>query len=275
MPDGRLDKDLITDTARYDMLVRVGDVYVDVVIYSVLADNTLLYRSFPLPLTSAQSPVRALEEVVYDNPLMLADFRKVYILLDTPDYCMIPSGLDDTQSARIFTALHPAYAGTVRTASTSTRNASVVFGIPDDLSGFIRRTFIGAVVMPHILPLVRYFASKPGRGNSRRMICNLRPGAMDIIVIDGNRLVQANTIRFRNPADAVYYILAARSAHGLDPHADELSLAGDQRLRDELIPMLRTYLARVMPVIFPPQMFRAGKDSMLAPFDLIVTPLCE
>ena len=64
MPDGRLDKDLITDTARYDMLVRVGDVYVDVVIYSVLADNTLLYRSFPLPLTSAQSPVRALEEIL-------------------------------------------------------------------------------------------------------------------------------------------------------------------------------------------------------------------
>lgn len=275
MPDGKLDKDLISDPTRYNMLVRVGCAYVDVVIYSVLADNTLLYRTFPLTVSGSLSPVRALEDVVYDNPLMLSDFRKVYILLDTTAYCVIPSELDESQAARVFSALHPAFSGAVHVADTATRNASVVFGIPDDLNGFIRRTFTGAVVLPHIAPLVRYFASKPGRGNSRRMICNLRPASMDVIVIDGNSLVQANTVTFRNVADAVYYILASRAAHRLDEHSDEVLLSGDQHVRDEIIPVLRTYIERVMPVIFPPQMFRAGKEAMLAPFDLIVTPLCE
>lgn len=275
MSDGKLDKDLIADPANYNMLMRVGSAYVDVVIYSVLADNSLLYRSYPLPLSGTLSPVRALEEVVYDNPLMLADFRKVYILLDTSDYCVIPYGLDGSQASRIFKALRPAFSGAVNVADTSTRNASVVFGIPDDLGGFIRRTFIGAVVQPHVVPLVRYFASKPGRGNSRRMICNMRPASMDVIVIDGTRLLQANTVSFRNVADAVYYILAGCTEHGIDPHTDEVLLSGDQHMRDEIIPLLRTYIERVMPVIFPPQMFRAGKEAMHAPFDLIVTPLCE
>ncbi len=275
MSDGKLDKDLIAETTRYDMLVRVGSACVDVVIYSVLADNSLLSRSFPLPVSGGLSPVRALEEVVYDNPLMLSDFRKVYILLDTPDYCVIPSELDESQASKVFTTLHPAFAGAVKLADTATRNATVVYGIPDDLNGFIRRTFLNAVVLPHIAPLVRYFASKPGRGNSRRMICNLRTTSMDVIVIDGNSLAQANTVAFRNIADAVYYILASRAEHGLDAHTDEVLLAGNQHMRDEIIPVLRTYIERVMPVIFPPQMFRAGKEAMHAPFDLIVTPLCE
>ena len=275
MPDGKLDKDLIEDTARCNMLVRIGSACVDVVIYSVLADNTLIYRSLPLPVATSASPVRALEEVVYDNPLMLSEFRKVYILVDTPDYCMIPSGLDDSQSTRIYSALHPGYQGEVRIADTATRNAVTVYGIPDNLSGFIHRTFIGAHIVPHIVPLVRYFASRHVRGNSRRMICNMRPGSMDIIIIEGNSLVQANTMSFRALPDAVYYILASRAEHGLDAHTDEVLLAGDQHMRDELTPMLRTYVARVMPVIFPPQMFRAGKEAMHAPFDLIVTPLCE
>ena len=85
----------------------------------------------------------------------------------------------------------------------------------------------------------------------------------------------ANTFSFSDPMDAVYYILACRNRIGLDPHNDELLLSGDASVREKILPMLRTYLARVMPMIFPPQMFKSGKDAMIAPFDLIVTPICE
>lgn len=273
MTDGILDKELVADTTICNMMMRVGVDRVDVVVYSVVADSTLLYRSYPL--SSHMAGIKGLEEVVYDNPLLLSEFRKTYILIDTIDYLMLPDGMDEEAAREAFAALHPGFAGAVCHADTSTRNASVAYGLGNDLHGFLRRTFPTAVVTPHIVPLVRYFASKPGRGNSRRMICNFRPSAVDVIVIDGNSLLHANTISFRTPVDAVYYILACRSAHSLDPHGDEVLLAGDQAMREEVTPVLRTYIERVMPAIFPPQMFRAGKESMRAPFDLIVTPLCE
>lgn len=273
MTDGKLDKESVADTTICNMMMRVGADRVDVVVYSVVADNTLLYRS--CPFTPPMQGIKGLEDVVYDNPLLLGEFRKTYILVDTPDYVMLPDGLDEPAAREAFMALHPGYDGTVCHADTATRNASVAYGLGHDLHGFISRTFPTTVVTPHIVPLVRYFASKPGRGNSRRMICNFRPSAVDVIVIDGNSLLQANTVSFRTPMDAVYYILACRSAHGLDPYGDEVLLSGDQSLREEVTPVLRTYISRVMPAIFPPQMFRAGKESMRAPFDLIVTPLCE
>lgn len=273
MLDGKLDKDMVADTAICDMLVRVSAGRVDVAVYSVVSDNSLVYRSFNV--SSPVSLLKALEEVVYDNPLMLCDFRKVHILVDTVAYEMVPSVTGEAGAREMFAIMHPGFDGAVEVAETSTRNASVVYGIDKDLSGFLHRTFVGAVIMPHILPLTRYFASKPGRGNSRRMICNFRQSALDIVVLDGNSLVQANTFAFRSPMDAVYYILASRAHHGLDPNGDELLLAGDQQLREEVAPVLRTYISRVMPAIFPPQMFRAGKEAMRAPFDMVVTPLCE
>ncbi|WP_297059945.1 DUF3822 family protein [uncultured Duncaniella sp.] len=274
MFDGTLDKDLVSDASVCDMLVRVGTDSVDVAVFSVVADNSLIYRSFPVASPSAG--VRALEDVVYDNPLMLCDFRKVSIIVGTTCYAVVPSdAADETSAVGIFRALHPAYSGHVSVLGTATRNASVVCGIESELSGFIGRTFHGASVMPHIVPLIRYFASKPCRGNSRRMVCNFRGTSFDIVMLDGNSLLQANTFAFSNPMDAVYYILASRSRHGLDPYNDEVLLTGDRIVREEVTPVLRRYISRVMPAIFPPQMFRAGKDAMLAPFDLIVTPLCE
>lgn len=273
MTDGKLDKELVADTTICNMMMRIGVERVDLVVYSIMADNSLLYRSYPLA-PPAQG-VKGVEDIVYDNPLLLSEFHKTYILIDTPDYVMLPEGLDSGQAAGVFGALHPGYDGTVCHAGTSTRNAAVAFGIGRDLYGFLHRTFPTAAVMPHIVPLVRYFASKPGRGNSRRMICNFRQSALDVVVIDGNSLLQANTISFRNPMDAVYYILACRESNALDPLGDEVLLAGDQSLREQVTPVLRTYISRVMPAIFPPQMFRAGKEAMRAPFDLIVTPLCE
>ena len=61
--------------------------------------------------------------------------------------------------------------------------------------------------------------------------------------------------------------------HSLDPLTDSILLSGDRDLREQLNQMLRAYHARVMPVIFPPEMFKAGREAMSAPFDLIVAPL--
>ncbi len=64
-------------------------------------------------------------------------------------------------------------------------------------------------------------------------------------MLDGNSLLQANTFLFSNPMDAVYYILASRSRHGLDPYNDEILLTGDQNIREEVTPVLRKYVSRV------------------------------
>lgn len=270
-----LDKSLVSDPTICNLLLRVGTGRLDVAVYSVVHDNSLIYRSVSLD-PAASDMLKAVEDTVYDNPLLLSDFRRIYCLLETDRTMVVPLEADDPALCRnMFKAVHPDFAGEVLESSTSTRNARILYGPDEALIGFIRRTFHGVTIDSHLSPLCRYFASKPGRGNSRRVICNFRREAVDVVILDGNMLMLANTFRYNSPMDAVYYILASWKSLGLDVHTDELLLAGDQGVREEIVPTLRRFLARVMPVIFPPQMFRAGRESMRAPFDLIVTPLCE
>ena len=103
----------------------------------------------------------------------------------------------------------------------------------------------------------------------------MRDDRLDLLAFGKDSLLLANTFRYRDPMDAVYYILACRQSLGLDAGSDELFLAGDKGVRETITPTLREYLAYVMPVIFPSAMFKAGKEALNAPFDLIVLPLCE
>lgn len=276
MTNGTLDKDRLSNPEMWNLLLRVSRRELHVVAYSIVEDNSLLYRSFPLE-SSSDAYLRTLEEIIYDNPMLLSDFRRIYCVVETPALSVIPSGYtDESVREELFYATNPEFKGHILIEPTGARNATIVAGIENDLIGFLRRTFHNAVICSHLSSLARFFSAKAGKGNSMRMLANLRESSLDILIMQGGTLMLANTFSFSDAMDAVYYILACRNRIGLDPHNDELLLAGDTATREKIITVLRTYLARVMPAIFPPQMFKSGKDAMLAPFDLIVTPLlCE
>lgn len=270
-----LDKDLISDTRHWRMALRVGRGALHVILFSPVEENSLIYRRIPLDANAA-TPLSAIEEAVYDNPLLLGDFDRIYCIVDTSHGFAIPSlDLTDDDAEDMMATAFPDFDGPVIVNDINARNARILFGIDRDIEGFLRRTFFNVSIFHHLTPLCRYFLGKHNRGNSRRMYANLRTDSLDLIVVDKGNLLMANTFSFTQPIDAVYYILACQQNLGIDPMSNELMLSGDQAMREEITPVLREYIGYVMPVIFPSSMFKAGKDSMKAPFDLTVIPLCE
>ena len=75
--------------------------------------------------------------------------------------------------------------------------------------------------------------------------------------------------------DAVYYIMATRTALDIEQTSGELFISGDPQLRNAVTPILREYLGYVMPMVLPAQVIRAGAPAMEAPFDLTLLMLCE
>ena len=75
--------------------------------------------------------------------------------------------------------------------------------------------------------------------------------------------------------DAAYYILNVWEQQGFDQEKDELQLTGDKEPRQIITRIAQEYIRQVMPSIFPPQLFKLGKETLEAPFDLTVIPLCE
>lgn len=269
-----LDKELFPDTAICNMLLRLSDTRLDAAVYSVVAEGSLVRRSFPL-VSPSRTPHEMLEDTVYENPLLLSDFRRTFLVVATPRTIFIPAEAA-AEAETLFRLQYPDFDGECRVSATGTADAVCVWGLEADTARFLNRTFAPDISIDSSLAtLCRYFAARPGRGASTRMACVLREDSADIIAICGHSLRMAVTIEFATVADLLYRILNARRLLGLDPQTDELILAGNQSLREQLSPLLRRYVASVMPAIFPPQMFNAGREALLAPFDMIVSPLCE
>lgn len=270
-----IDRDLIKEPRLWRLALRLDSRALHVMLYNVVEDNSLIYRSIPLD-SAAPSMLRALEDAVYDNPALLSDFSRIDCVIETPNMLIVPTDLDTADLRyKMMAEAHPDFSGEVLSCPLQGLGMTILMGIENELLGFLRRTFNNPRIHHHLAPLCRYFHSKSRMGNTGKMYANFHDSHIDLIAFGKDSLTLANTFEYREPIDAVYYIMACRRQLALDPSSDELFLAGDSSAREAVTPTLREYLAYVMPVIFPSAMFRAGHDALRAPFDLIILPLCE
>ncbi len=273
-----LTKDMVSAPQMWRMSMLIAPTGVDIALMSMVEDNSLIYRHIPIDPLSA-SVVGAVEDIVYDNPLLLADFGKTDILLATRRMMPIPSELTPElteQSMRLFWPDLDAYQIFTDHPLPAPADAdALAYAAERPLASFLQRTFPAARIWHALSPLARYLSGNSRLGNSGKLYACLRPGQMDLLAFTPAGLMMCNTLDFNTPDDAVYFLLAAMRQCGFPPESAELLLCGDKDLREQLTPVLRRFVGYVMPVIFPSAMFRAGRDAMLVPFNLIVLPLCE
>lgn len=276
MDNDRLTKDMIATPGVWRLALRIEQEALHVVLYSTVEDNSLIYRVIPLD-KAIPSQLRRVEEAIYNNPLLLSDFTRVYCVVATDCYLVTPAemaGDADDCEALLKTAF-PDFNGDIISNSLGATNATLLMGLDRELAAFLNRTFVSPRVCHPLSPLSRYFIGTAGRGNNARMYAHLRGGSIDIIAADKGALLLANTFRFNTMSDAAYYVMACRRQLGMSDTDDELYIAGDPTGREQLATPLRQYLARVLPAIFPSSMYMAGGQAMCAPYDLIVLPLCD
>ncbi|MCC8038759.1 MAG: DUF3822 family protein [Bacteroidales bacterium] len=270
-------QEMIGDSPRmWRLYLRVGPSDLHVMLYNIATDNMLIHRQ--LPLNTAEGLVKGLEQAVYDNPALLGDFSRVEAVVETNRFTLIPNEItDDETRRRIYDTVCPSGDNAEEVVYNDLPGLDCVlaWGADAELIHFLRRTFNNPRLHCHLAPLCRYFHDKSRIGNSGKMYAHLRQGAVDIMSFGRDTVRIANTYPIHDTMDAAYYIIAARKALDLNPQTDELLLAGDARERERLMPVLREYLAYVMPAIFPSLMYKAGKEALDTPFDLIVLPLCE
>jgi len=269
-----LEKALVANPTGWRLAMGIGPDALEVVAYSPMEENTLIHRR--VEASQATAPLKALEDAVYDNPLLLADFGHVNCVLSSQQVIVAPVEAADEPDAHValMKASFPGWSGEIIVDKVPASNAVILTGVDREIAGFLRRTFFNPVLSGRLAVLSRYFLTSSRRVNAARCLVNLRRGSLDIIAVDRGRLLMANTFEFTTETDAVYYILAARRQVWLDD--SELLISGDQDWRERLMPSLRRFVAAVMPVIFPSDMFRAGgREAMNSPFELIVLPLCE
>ncbi len=278
MNNDRLDKDLIADPSLWDLAVRIEADSLKVVLHCTAEDDSLITRTIPLD-PAAASHVKAVEDALYDNPLLLDDFRSVTWVSDSDKQVVVPAAIDTAEMReKIFRHSFPEFDGHIFEDTAASDNAITVAGIDRALYHFLQRSYYN-LRLTHILAPLARFSLDPAsgyQGHNRSMLAHFRDGKIDLVAVGGDRrLLLANTFSYTDTMDAVYYIMASFRQLGFDPLADPIAFCGEADSKEKAVATLRQYIASVAPVILPSALLRTGKDAIKAPFDLITLSICE
>ena len=91
MDDKRLTNDLIADPSLYRLGLLLGEHTLDVALTSRVTDSKPIGHRIKLNDTAGSDVAARLEEAIYDNPLLTADFNRVDFVVDTNRFCLIPA----------------------------------------------------------------------------------------------------------------------------------------------------------------------------------------
>lgn len=273
----RLTKDSISNHRFWHLSLKISDSALDIALRSTVEDNSLILRHIDFD-RAAMSTAKALEEAVYDNPLLLCDFGHVDVIVDSEHFAFVPENVtaDSNRLDKAARLLWPGDTDSKLIVNTIARaGASLVMKLDSAIANFIARTFNNPPVYHRLTPLCRYFSFQSRAVNNIKIFINVSPSTVDIVAFSNSGLLLANSFPAATPTDALYYCLAVARSCGFDQLNDEIMLSGDRKTRDSLTPLLRQYVNYAMPLVFPSDIYRHGKESLTAPFELIILPLCE
>lgn len=255
----------------WELLISIADKQVDYILYTPTVANSLIIGEKALLDTSLQ----ALEDAIYETPLLLGDYRRTRVLVHSSQFVLLPADTADTDCEALLRHAFPGDDGDAAVCPMPLNGAKVACLLPRGMQAFLGRTFNFPVVYHHLVPLCEHFKGLNRANDSSRMFLNLSEGNMDIVIYRNGELHCANTYPFTNTEDATYFALNAWRSWGLDQLTDELQLTGDRAMLATMMPQLREYVKYVMSAVYPAAAMQLGRNAMQAPLDLILLALCE
>lgn len=230
MTSRRLTRDLVSDTSLWTLCVRVSaDALSALVAGPVSTDLSVLSHVEPLHDRS----LKALEDAIYDNSLLLGEFSRSTVVLSTSRFVQVPDGLPAPLAEKIAEAMLPDCDAPRSFVSSPMPQGQVIAAIDAETLNFLKRTFPDAVFTLSLSVLAEAVASI--RSDEARIYAFCYPDELVVFAFDASgSLVFANRFDAFSPADCAYYILAAAGDEPLP-----VSLGGEPDLRNGVIDCLK------------------------------------
>ena len=255
----------------WELLVAIDDKRVHYILYTPAIANSLIAGA----VERADTSLQALEDAVYDTPILLNAYKRVRVMVHSEHFVLFPADTSDEDCCDLLRHAFPHDNGEAAVCPVPGNGVKIAYLIPRGMQAFLGRTFNYPVMSHQLQTMCEHFVGQNHDDGKSRMFLNMNEESMDLAIYSGGKLQCANTFTFTNSHDAVYYALNAWRAHGLDQLTDELLLMGDRETCAALTPELREFVKSVMPAVYPAAAMRLGRNAMQAPLELILMALCE
>ena len=120
-----------------------------------------------------------------------------------------------------------------------------VYALPESLDAFIQQVFERPVVRHHFTVLLEAIHLSYKKFNEKLLLIHVRPGYVDIVVMEGKRLFFINSFHYKTIDDLAYYVMFVSDRLQLNPETISTFLMGQVEAGSALFHLLYKYINNV------------------------------
>ncbi|MCM1029379.1 MAG: DUF3822 family protein [Pseudoflavonifractor sp.] len=271
-----IDKDLIPQPHLWTLRILISLHQLEAAFIPPVDTDEIIYRAVTLD-PMAPSPLKAVEDAIYDNPVLLNQYRAVEVAFDTDSFIVMPGAFGDDEEPMAAKALKlmgvdvASSATKLLKAPASAPSTDFFFVMDEAMNGFLRRTFYNVAIGHPLSFLASRLPAAPGEP---RLTVAMRQGRLDLIATDADSsLLLLNQFSYEAISDAAYFIYAAaRELEASHPTIiRHISASGPQADRDSLLSIL-DHIPGLAATPLAPASWR-GSQAASAPLCLTLQPI--
>ncbi len=246
-----LEKDIISQPELWKLRLFLDLDTLWIAIIPPVDTEQMIVRSFSID-PAAPALHKAIESIIYANPLLLGDFKEVTCRVNSKYHMAVPPAVPASAYQPLMETAFPANNLDIIETPLGENQPVVLTGIDSETKGFLSRTFYNITFESQFIPLVSHSLS-PSSAHTL-ISAFILPGTLSIVVTDGDRILMLNSFDANHPETAAYYLLAIRRILTLDEKPVTFVTDGHEPFISQLNSILRKTGASVrsFPIPFLP-----------------------
>ena len=264
-------------TRQYTLSIRLSTDGFCFAVHNPQASNEYAYQ--PYRIDSLKSMTGNMKAAVEETEMLKHAYGAVNIILADTPYTLIPKEYYSEQYEKEFyqqNIASPSANATIMRNVVGDEQTVVLFSIEKQLHKYIMAQFPKAKIYAAIAPLIDFGVERSYTAHKRYCFIQLRKRSIDVMCYENAAPLFVNTFKYKDTADALFYLLNCWTMLGLSQTDDTLHIAGQSRHSKALVRDLETFIQHIH-IIHPAEEFHSTELARIdeLPFDLQTLIACE
>ncbi|MDL2256087.1 DUF3822 family protein [Parabacteroides sp. OttesenSCG-928-G06] len=267
----------VNNSDKYIMSIRLQPDGLSFSGYIPFTPGSFFFRRVELNRSLSYS--EALKEFFFAHDFLTWTYKKVRIVVDTPQYTPVPDAVfieKQKENFLDFNFSHPE--NKCLYDKIEDEGMVIVYGINNETYEFCARSFIDPLFIHSASTLFPYWKRQSVVSPDGKMYAVLSPKRIDIFCYQPDKVTFINSFTIDSPEDIIYYILYVWRSTGMDQHKDLLFLYGEGEEGDQkgnIIETISKYLRHAEIGAIPSDAYLLGEEIIHTPMDLVALSICE
>jgi hypothetical protein len=176
-----------------------------------------------------QDTLSLLKQYYSDHPWLNLPYNAVKILFESDKTTLIPAPLFDEKETDSFSRFNFSYSENTSICSDYIKHldAYILYPVPEHLKSTLNEIFPGHILGSHSGVFIEsLLINNKNLKAQKRFFVNVRKFELDIVILDGRKLLYFNSFRYSSKEDFIYFVIFVLEQLQMNPEEIELVFSG-------------------------------------------------